>query len=483
MSITSALNAAQSGLQITGLRADVVADNVANATTEGYVRRSVNISENLLAGQTAGVRSDGVSRSEDARLNAELRLTTSDMSQASVMASTWETLSSQLGDTAEGTGLFAAFSDFETALEDAALSPESSANAAAVLDAAKAMASELNDLSSLVESLRGEADQSINDGVGVVNDALEQIATLNNQILRAKDGSEHEAALLDERQRVLDTIAEYMPIQTVERDNGAIEVLSSEGVYLVTTSGAKQIEFTASAAFDATRSLAGGDLSGLTVDGIDITPGSSSYAAVSSGMFAALFTVRDTDLPEFSAQLDTIAGDLISRLSEAGIDSTTADGEPGLFVDPDESSAPGLAGRIEVNALVDPDQGGTITRLRDGLNATTVGPTGDATILNNLLAAFTDLRAIDENGIQGTFSSTNMVAQLASLTGQASVHHDSVLASTTTQVTTMEEAIQSVSGVDIDSQMQDLLLIEQAYAANARVIEVASAMLDQLMEL
>ena len=88
MSITSALNAAQSGLQITGLRADVVADNVANATTEGYVRRSVNISENLLAGQTAGVRSDGVSRSEDARLNSELRLTTSDMSQASVMAST-----------------------------------------------------------------------------------------------------------------------------------------------------------------------------------------------------------------------------------------------------------------------------------------------------------------------------------------------------------------------------------------------------------
>ena len=40
-----------------------------------------------------------------------------------------------------------------------------------------------------------------------------------------------------------------------------------------------------------------------------------------------------------------------------------------------------------------------------------------------------------------------------------------------------------VTGVDVDAQMQDLLLIEQAYAANARVIEIASQMIDRLMEI
>jgi flagellar hook-associated protein 1 FlgK len=40
-----------------------------------------------------------------------------------------------------------------------------------------------------------------------------------------------------------------------------------------------------------------------------------------------------------------------------------------------------------------------------------------------------------------------------------------------------------LTGVDIDAQMQDLLLVEQAYAANARVIEVAGQMIKQLMEL
>jgi flagellar hook-associated protein 1 FlgK len=37
--------------------------------------------------------------------------------------------------------------------------------------------------------------------------------------------------------------------------------------------------------------------------------------------------------------------------------------------------------------------------------------------------------------------------------------------------------------VDVDQQMQDLLIIEQAYAANARVIEIASNMIDRLMEI
>jgi flagellar hook-associated protein 1 len=35
----------------------------------------------------------------------------------------------------------------------------------------------------------------------------------------------------------------------------------------------------------------------------------------------------------------------------------------------------------------------------------------------------------------------------------------------------------------VDGQMQDLLIIEQAYAANARVIEIASQMLDLLMDI
>ena len=57
------------------------------------------------------------------------------------------------------------------------------------------------------------------------------------------------------------------------------------------------------------------------------------------------------------------------------------------------------------------------------------------------------------------------------------------MSSTQTQHAIMIEAEQNTTGVDVDAQLQDLMLIEQAYAANARVIEVASQMIKLLMEL
>jgi len=38
-------------------------------------------------------------------------------------------------------------------------------------------------------------------------------------------------------------------------------------------------------------------------------------------------------------------------------------------------------------------------------------------------------------------------------------------------------------GVDTDAEMERLLLIEQAYAANARVVQAAEDMLDQLLRI
>ena len=100
-----------------------------------------------------------------------------------------------------------------------------------------------------------------------------------------------------------------------------------------------------------------------------------------------------------------------------------------------------------------------------------------------MLGAIKLVSPISSNGIQGSFSSTEMAAQFASLAGQKRVQNEGILSSTSAQHTMLQEAEQSENGVDIDSQMQDLILIEQAYAANARVIEIASQMINRLMEI
>lgn len=482
MTISSAIQAAQSGLRITSLKADVVATNVSNSTTAGYVRRSLIVAENILGGESAGVRSVGVARAGNEALSTERRSLGSDLSQADLFASTWNTISARVGDSTDGSGLFSLFSNFESALSNLAVSPESGSDMSATLQAAASLVKEFNALSEFTTSLRAETDHEIAMGVETVNAALKGIEEINGKLARIDRTSSQAAALIDERGRLLDQISEYMPIQTAERQSGGIDIVTQEGVYLLQTT-AKQIEFTPSTVFGPTQTLAGGGLSGLTVDGISITPGTSSYGAVSSGMFSALFTLRDTDLPAVSDQLDTLAGNLIARLSDDSIDPTKTPGEQGLFIDADGSGDPGLAGRLALNPAVDPSQGGDMWRLRDGIGAVSEGPSGDATILQNMLEAITSVRPMNSGGFQGSYSSSELLAQFASMSGQKRVSHEAILSSTSSQYTIMAEAEVSETGVDVDQQMQDLLIIEQAYAANARVIEIASNMIDRLMEI
>jgi flagellar hook-associated protein 1 FlgK len=482
VSLSSAIIAARSGLQASSLRAEIVATNVANATTPGYVRRSVTLSETVLGGRSTGVTSDGITRAPDSQIKAQRRELTSDLAQASVLSSTWSSISAQIGNSSSGAGLFKTYADFETALARSVGAPESVSAAANLLQAARGITQELNSLSDMIVTQRAEADREIAEGVNVVNDAIKQIESLNARLAGMNRTTSEAASLMDERQRVLDTVSEYLPIQTVDRDSGAIDVLTTQGVFLL-AGKARPISFTPSADFAADVSIGGGQLSGISVDDANLTPGATSFAAVSGGLFGALFTLRDSDLPRLGEQLDAIARDLIGRLSDDSIDPSKTPGEPGLFVDPDAAAGPGLAGRISLNAAVDPDQGGLISRLRDGVGATTVGPLGNNTVLKGIYDAFTAINSVNDGDFIGSFSSSELVAQLTSIVGQNRIQHEAVMASTQTQHTILIEAEQNLTGVDVDVQMQELMLVEQAYAANARVIEVASQMIKLLMEL
>ena len=482
MSISGAINAALSGLQTTSLQSSIVASNIANASTPGYVRRSVILSETLVGGDTSGVHASGIARSAAETLTTERRAVSSDLAQTTILTSTWQTLSAKLGDSASGFGLFSTFTEFESALSTAATTPESGAALFQVVQSAGNIADELNTLYELATSLRSEADREIADAVTTVNDALRKIEMLNGEIARTQVNTEQSASLRDERDRLVDTIAEFLPINTFEKSSGAIDITTDDGVFLLAGS-ARTLEFNASFAFDGTRTLAGGDLSGLSVDGVDLTPGASSYGALSSGMFGALFTARDADVPDFMAQLDTIAQDLMDRLSATGVDPTLTPGDPGLFVDSGTAGVAGVAGRIEINALVDPSRGGEVWRVRDGLGAVTEGSKGNSATLDAILAAVQRPDAVNENGLQGAFSTADLVAHFSSLTGQKRISHEAVLASVSVQFTALENAEIGETGVDIDTEMQELLLIEEAYAANARIIQIASELLDLLMEI
>ena len=74
-------------------------------------------------------------------------------------------------------------------------------------------------------------------------------------------------------------------------------------------------------------------------------------------------------------------------------------------------------------------------------------------------------------------------AALTSDVSEQALRYSSVNSSVIARRDVLANSELAVSGVDTDSELQDLLLIEQAYAANARVIQTVSEMIDRLLQL
>ncbi|HXI87377.1 MAG TPA: flagellar hook-associated protein FlgK, partial [Parvularculaceae bacterium] len=379
MTITSAMANATSGLSAAGKRADVVSNNIANASTPGYARREISVSEQILNGGGAGVSVDGVVRAQDAALTREKRSAAGVEARDEAIASAQQLLDKALGSPDDSFSLFNQYQGLETALRNLGETPESLSGQAATLDAAKSLAATFNQLAKKTQTAREDADATIAREVDQANAALKQIETLNAAISRSAIDGGDASALEDQRKSLIDQVSQLIPVREVPREDGRVDLITNEGVFLLSGS-AKTISFAKAGVVTPDLSLAAGTLSGLSVGGVDITPGGTGAFAVKQGAIAGAFAVRDEVLPDFQAKIDGLAGDLIARFD--GIDATLAPGQPGLFTDAGALFNPantlGISARIAVNGAVDPDQGGALWRLRDGLGAATQGPGGDA---------------------------------------------------------------------------------------------------------
>jgi len=485
MSISSALLNATSGLAAASRRADIVSNNVANALTPGFARRDVSVSETVVNGRGAGVQVTGVTRATDQAITTDRRLAESASSRDQIIANAHATFNGALGEPDDAFSLFAQYQNFESSLRSLSQTPESQALQSQTLDTARALVSNFHDLSAQAQSARLRADGEIAQQVSIINDTLKQIENLNSAVSAATAGGRDATALEDQRKVLIDQISETIPIREVRRDRGKVDLITDEGVFLI-AGKAQEIEFTPANTIGPDETLASGDLSELSVNGVVITPGGDGTFALRQGGLAGLFAVRDEIAPQFQQKLDGLARDVIERFED--IDPTLAPGDPALFTDAgaafDPTAETGLAQRIAINAAVDPAQGGAAWRLRDGLGAAAQGPAGSAAIITTLLDALTELKAPPAGtGESGFLSAANIAANVTTSVGQSRIISETALAASSARAQSLVDAEQRAVAVDTDLELQKLLLIEQAYAANARVIETADALLRRLIDL
>ena len=485
MSITKALSNAMSGLTATARGTETVAGNLANALTPGYARLEVMQSSMTMGGNGGGVRVDGVMRLVNATLLAEYRWADTARSQATTRQAFNLRMENVVGVAGAPGSLGAALSDFQTALQSASVRPDDELRLTQVMNAAGSLANRLNTASAEVQKARTSADQAIALDIVGLNEGLERVAYLNKRISIIDAEGGDPSSLIDERQNVIGEIAKIVPVQEVARDGNKVALFTKEGAALLDGSIPAKIEFASAGQMTPDRKVGAGNVNSIVFNGEELTAG--QMRLFTGGSLGANFEIRDELAPKLQQELDALAFDLHERLSGASVDPTLAGGAPGLFTDngarADVTAIVGLAGRISMNTAVDPTAGGEIWRIRAGIGATVDGAPGD----NALLMAMSDaLNRVSPSYGGSDFEGNGDLASRFSMF-EARVVSRRVGTDTDAAIRNAHAATISsrflADAVDSDAELQKLLQYEQAYAANARVIQAVDDMMDFILRL
>lgn len=482
MTLSSALSSALSGLVASTRTAEVVSGNLANALTEGFAPREITLASTR---DSRGVRVESVSRQVDLGLLSDRRIADSARAASEVGASFALAVEKTIGTPESAQSLTGRLATLEAAFVTASTRPEDPNRLQEILREAQGLGALFNDAASEIARLRSAADRDIAATVDALNSSLEQVVALNAQITAGLSRGNDTATLEDQRQRVIDTLAEVLPLRQVPRDNGSVALVTTSGGLLL-DGRAVTLSFDPAPVVTPQMTLENGLLSGIRIDGTEVPVG-GDRGPLQGGRLGALFDIRDRAAIDANAKLDAVARDLVERFQQPGLDPTRASGDAGLFTDAGASleaqNELGIAARISVNQAIDPMRGGDILRIRDGLSAPSAGPPGNGELLAALRRALTGPSSLFSTNLGGgARSAAGHAATLISNLSQARVAAEQTQSFATGQASQFR-ALELANGVDSDAELQRLLLVEQAFGANARMIQTIDDMLDTLLRI
>lgn len=485
MSIQGALASALTSLEVLGQQTSVISNNLANASTPGYVQQTLPQSELLSGGTGAGVMAEPVQRLADQAAADIANQAAGSQNYSQQMVDVLTEYSQVLGQPSDSSSLPSVLQAFSSALTTLSSNPSDTAAQSQAAAAAGTLATTLNGLSEGVAAAREQADKNVASGVATVNNLLDQLAQNESELQSASGLHQPTVAYQDTRDELLSSLSQELPIKIFQNGTNGIIVTTDQGTTLwdgtehkLSFTATPNIPSTMQVTADPTNGISGG-LSQVTVDGKPI-------ATSQTGSIAANLQLRDSTLPGFADQLDQLAGNLITAFQSA--DPTVSAGQTGLFTDAGSSlgagsPTAGLAGRIAVNAAVDSAQGGSVWRMQAGVQAVSQGNANDTTVVLGFVQALQTPQSYSvTSGLPASMTLSNAASQLAGLQQSTLTTWTNLNANRTQQAQTAQTTLSNQTGVNVDDQMQRLLIVQQTYQASAEVIQVASAMMDSLLQ-
>lgn len=473
--ISSALNIITSALNADQLALNTVANNVANANTEGYTREVSNFQENTpitINGSSYGngVTNTGATSIRDRvleqRLAQQQQLSSSSSARLSAL-DTIQTLftpdsgssSSTAGDiSSDLTSFFSSFSSLEA-------NPTSSALRQSVLSTANTLAGDISNAAASLSSQQSALDQEASGVTSQINTLTKDIAQLNQQIQSLSPNADA-GTLEDQRQQDILSLSKLIGINQITTENNGLSITTTSGQLLVSQSNS----------YDLTTGTSGG-LTHFYIGGADVT----SQLASGGGSLGGYLTARDQDIPSAMSALDQLAYSVttqVNALNNAGTDlngdqgtgtdssGVTGTGTTPLYIFKQPAQVSGSALSISV-VMTDPNEIAA---------ASFSGGTGDNSNALNLANLATST-------IVSGKTPTNFFSQFVSQLGStiSSVETDST--SQASSVSQLQSQINSLSGVSLNDEAASMQQFERAYQAASEVFTILNQVMGSAINL
>ncbi len=314
--LNTSLQIGKSAIMAHNLAMDVVGNNIANAGTDGYARRAVEL-HSVRGVKTPqgpylglGVNADSIRRLADVYLDQRLRdarSTSSSFIAQDDALSRLEGVFNELSDD----DLSTAINDFFTALSTLQGNPEERSVRRSVVETGITFTESVRSMRDRIDTLRKDINSELGTAVDTVNSITTELATLNTEISRLEAGGSATGgganALRDRRDALLGKLADLVGVRVINLDNGSINVFAGSDPLVM---GNRSYDVTTQTRTD--RGVAVSDIV-FAADGRPLD--------LNGGKIEGLVAARDETLPQFVDALDTWAGAFIegfNRIHSSG---------------------------------------------------------------------------------------------------------------------------------------------------------------------
>jgi flagellar hook-associated protein 1 FlgK len=506
MSLNSALSIATSGLANINAQFVTMSQNVANVSTPGYTEETATQQSVTAAGVGMGVHTGITVRASNIALQTELAGQVSTSAGLTVTQTALQAIDGVLGTPGQGDDLGSVLGNLQDSFSTLLTDPSNQAQQSAVVNAATSLAQNINTISQTIGTQRQAAEDDLSDAVGTLNDTLSQIGQLNNEIVSGKQAGISTADLESQRDAAVQTLSGLISVTSVPLSNGSMQLIADGGMLLPTNPNAAAFSFQDGTTSPQTYYPDGG-LSGITMNGQDVT------AALTGGRIGADIALRDTMLPTAQAELDEFSYSLASRFASQGLALFT-DGQGNVPAASGSGAAQsgyvGFSNAIQVNPQIvaNPSliRDGTtaIAGSDTGASAFTPNPSGGPAGFTGLISRVLNYTFTDQAqaGVSqpapvatGLGPDGNLSAPLAGVTtlsgfattlvsglSEQSASVTSNLTAANSMQATLSSQLNSETGVNLDTEMSKMLTLQNAYGANARVLNAVQTMFNAILE-